>query len=154
MVDSRGQQKADLNLRGDADAIFRRSPSSEVLQSDLPMADESASDTDLSIISYYFARNEVQRQARLLTEIDQENSRFRSYSSDIDEGGTAILELFINESGRVGQVKLGYSSMSGRLLNVVRESFLQAEFSPAEREGLSVKSRMKIEVSVFPNQKR
>lgn len=63
---------------------------------------------------------------------------------------TAILALFIDETGVVRRVRVDTPALPGPLEDAARETFLQAHFSPGEINGQHVKSLIRVEV-VFDN---
>ena len=63
---------------------------------------------------------------------------------------TAILALFIDETGVVRRVRIDSPSLPSPLEDAAKETFLQAHFSPGEVDGQQVKSLIRVEV-VFDN---
>lgn len=63
---------------------------------------------------------------------------------------TAILALFIDETGLVRRVRVDGPSLPKPMEEAARDAFLQAHFSPGEIDGRRVKSLIRIEV-VFDN---
>jgi hypothetical protein len=56
-------------------------------------------------------------------------------------------ELFIDDTGGVVRVVSSNPELPGILVKAVREAFLSAAFTPGEREGRAVRSRIRIEVT-------
>lgn len=60
---------------------------------------------------------------------------------------TGEFELFIDDHGGVVRVVSANPELPGILVGAVREAFLSAAFSPGERQGRPVRSRIRIEVT-------
>lgn len=72
-----------------------------------------------------------------------------------DDGGpparrVGVLSLFIDEAGRVHHIVPEEPLLPSRYEEAAREAFMAAAFTPGERDGGAVKSRIRIEV-VFDN---
>lgn len=63
---------------------------------------------------------------------------------------TGILSLFIDETGRVQHIAANEPQLPPAFEQAAREAFMAAEFSPGERDGRPVRSRVRVEV-VFDN---
>lgn len=63
------------------------------------------------------------------------------------DGYTGEFEVFIDDTGGVVRVVNTTPDLPGILVNAVREAFLPALFHPGERDGRTVRSRIRIEVS-------
>lgn len=62
--------------------------------------------------------------------------------------GNVVLELFINETGSMDNVRIESATLPAGFQNLAREALLKAVFSPGYKDGMPVKSRLRIEVTV------
>lgn len=97
-------------------------------------------------LPYYYPTSELTHRANLATQLDM------SFLETAQGQGKAIVTLLINEGGSIDQVHIEASDLPPELENYLRQQFGSAHFHPAEREGLQVKSRMRIEVFIGPLQ--
>lgn len=97
-------------------------------------------------IPYYYGPREVSERAKPIEDIALEMATDGTPTVN----GKLILVLLINEGGAVDQVEIESSQLGADLEHVIVEQFRRALFSPAQRDGHAVKSRMKIEVVVRP----
>jgi periplasmic protein TonB len=72
---------------------------------------------------------------------------FYPETSDSVGKRTAILALFIDESGVVQRVRIDGPPLPSDMEDAARNAFLSARFTPGEREGRIVKSLIRIEVT-------
>jgi TonB family protein len=107
-----------------------------------------ASDTDTSGIPVprYYEPRELTQRATILREIDM----FLGELKDEPGSGKAIIRLWINENGTVDQAETESSALSEVFEHAVLAQFAAARFRPAERDGLPVKSLMRVEVEILP----
>ena len=77
-----------------------------------------------------------------------------SYPPGVEPGRvrTGRLTLFIDEAGAVRKVMVApppnaEDALPAPFVEAAREAFLQARFTPGERQGMPVKSRIDVEVS-------
>lgn len=75
---------------------------------------------------------------------------FLGEMKDIPGTGKAVIALWINERGGVDRVEMETSDLNSSFEKAVLDQFQAAHFQPAEREGVPVKSLMRIEVEVLP----
>jgi len=110
-----------------------------------PGSDDRAAGFGIPLPHYYGPR-EVSERARPAQDIDLEPPELLGVPGQ----GKLILLLWINESGSVDRVETESSQVDNAIEKVIAEQFRRARFAPANLDGRSVKSRMKIEVVVRP----
>ncbi|MDP2808828.1 MAG: hypothetical protein Q8O34_01625 [Rhodocyclaceae bacterium] len=96
-------------------------------------------------VPVYFDAGELTRRATILEDVTHSDKLQASPGT-----GKVILVLFISETGRVDRVEVESSRLTDAFQSVISGQFLSARFAPAERDGIPVKSRMRIEVLVRP----
>lgn len=97
-------------------------------------------------VPHYYPPRELTQRARILNDLDP-------HLGDLENTpgvGKAILMLWINESGGVDKVEVESSALQEVFEKAVVAGFLAAQFQPAERESIPVKSLMRIEVNILP----
>ena len=62
--------------------------------------------------------------------------------------GNVVLELFINETGRMDSVRVESATLSSAFQDLARDAFLMSVFTPGYKDGMPVKSRLRVEVRV------
>lgn len=97
-------------------------------------------------IPRYLSPGELTRRARILEDIEASPEGLKENPGS----GKIILVLFIGETGSVDRVELESSQLDEPFPSYFSHRFLSARFAPAERDGVSVKSRMRIEVTIRP----
>lgn len=97
-------------------------------------------------IPHYYHPEELSRRARVVVDIDP----FLGSLNDLPGTGKAVLTLWINEHGKVDRVETATSDLGEVFESAILSQFQAMLFQPAEREGVSVKSLMKIEVELLP----
>lgn len=110
-----------------------------------PATDHAATGLGLPL-PHYYGPQEVSERARPTEAIDLEPPELRG----IPGRGKLILVLWINEDGRVDRVETESSQVADTMARVISEQFRKATFTPAQLDGKTVKSRMRIEVVVRP----
>lgn len=98
------------------------------------------------VLPHYYPPEELTRRASIVRDLDPQLGGL----ADVPGVGKAILRLWINEAGGVDRVETESSTLQEVFAQAVSEGFLAARFQPAEREGVPVKSLMRIEVEVLP----
>lgn len=90
----------------------------------------------------YLHRQELNLAPRLLAPI------VVPYPEQVQKFGKfhAILSLYLNEIGNVDRVEVDSSDLSLEQLKETIQTFRRAHFSPGEKDGTPVKSRLRIEV--------
>lgn len=96
--------------------------------------------------AYYFGPDELTQRPAIASD----------FSLEVDEvtmnpgSGAMILTLFVSDSGKVDSVEFESGEIDPGLRDVLLRRFSEAEFTPGERGGVQVRSRIKIEVVVAP----
>lgn len=100
--------------------------------------------TDNGLLPYYHPPGELSTKPQAVEEI-----RFADAGALADiQSGSLILELFINETGRLDRVRVESGSLPESFQEIVAETFRQALFTPGMKNHVPVKSRLRIEVAV------
>lgn len=94
----------------------------------------------------YLDPKELTRRARVLEDIEPSPDELEGRPGS----GKIVLVLFISETGKVDRVELESSRLEEPFPSSLSRQFLAARFAPAERDGIPVKSRMRVEVVVRP----
>lgn len=95
---------------------------------------------------YYFPAKEVSETARLVSDgVDLPPTL-----ATLPDSGRMVILMLINEQGVVDRVKVETSELKPEMESAIRSQFLHARFSPAVKNGVAVKSRMRLEVIVQP----
>ncbi|MEW6164072.1 MAG: hypothetical protein AB1642_03325 [Pseudomonadota bacterium] len=97
-------------------------------------------------VQHYFPRQELSRPPRVARDIDP-------YLGQLKERpgiGKAVMVLWISERGEVDRVETEKSDMDGEFEAALQAQFRAARFLPGERDGIPVKSLMRIEVEILP----
>ena len=94
----------------------------------------------------YYPPEELTQRATIVRDLDPYLSELENASGS----GTAILRLWINEHGSVDRVDTESTTLPEAFARVVVEGFMAAQFKPAERVSIAVKSQMRVEVKVLP----
>jgi hypothetical protein len=100
--------------------------------------------SDKRFLPYYFASRELDSKPEASTEI-------RISGQEAMEGtapGNVVLELFINETGRMDSVRVESATLSSAFQDLARDAFLMSVFTPGYKDGMPVKSRLRVEVRV------
>lgn len=93
----------------------------------------------------YYEATEVTLRAKAIGDIAPLPPRLAD-----DAAGRLVLILRIGSDGRVDDVDVGDSTVGDRLTSAFAERFRALRFHPAERDGIAVASRMKVEVLLRP----
>lgn len=93
---------------------------------------------------YYDAR-ELSQRAKAIGDIDPLPLNLVS-----SESGRLVLVLRIANTGRVDDVDVEQTTVDNTLATALADRFRALRFHPAERDGITVASRMKIEVLLRP----
>lgn len=94
----------------------------------------------------YFSHRELSEHATMLTELPG----LPDDPVKVPGAGPLVITLWINELGLVDRVTVITSQVDSVTERAVVTQFERMRFSPAQRDGLAVKSRMKIRVDVLP----
>jgi TonB family protein len=94
----------------------------------------------------YFSAREVSERPEVIGDVSDLPGDF----AVIPDSGRLVLVLRINEGGTVDGVEVATSQVSRQLQEIVVRQFGSARFVPAKKDGVAVKSRLKIEVIVKP----
>lgn len=94
----------------------------------------------------YLDPKELTRRARVLEDIEPSPDELEGMPGS----GKVILMLFISETGKVDRVEVELSRLEEPFPSSLSRQFLAARFAPAERDGIPVKSRMRVEVVIRP----
>lgn len=90
----------------------------------------------------YHSRQQLTRQPQLAKNIDL--SPLVSFFSAPEE--TVIIELYINDQGKIDKVDIATNNLSPEGIATLQELLSQLQFSAGEINGRTVKARIKIEV--------
>jgi TonB family protein len=94
----------------------------------------------------YFSARELSERPEVIGDVADLPGEF----AVIQDSGRLVLLLRINEAGTVDDVDVVTSGVSRQLQAIVVRQFGSARFVPAKKDGVAVKSRLKIEVIVKP----
>lgn len=108
---------------------------------DLPEVADAPAEAVREDVHYYFPE-ELERQLIVL--------RDRSGEAEIDLPGDVLMNLFVNEQGRVVAITFEGVAPSLALQEQLRQAFMSMEFLPGMRQGRPVPSRMKIGIASLP----
>lgn len=97
-------------------------------------------------IPRYYRPDELTQRATILRDIDP----YLGELENVPGVGKSVLRLWINEQGGVDHVETMSTTLEEAFAKAVAASFMAARFQPAEREGIAVKSQMRVEVDVLP----
>lgn len=100
--------------------------------------------TDNGLLPYYHPPGELSAKPQAATEIHLAGTEALAGV----QSGSLILELFINETGRLDRVRVVSGSLPESFQEIVVETFRQALFTPGIKNHMPVKSRLRIEVAV------
>lgn len=100
--------------------------------------------TDNGLLPYYHPPGELSAKPQAATEIRLADTEALA---DV-QSGSLVLELFINETGRLDRVRVESGSLPESFQEIVAETFRQALFTPGMKNHIPVKSRLRIEVAV------
>ena len=93
---------------------------------------------------HYFRLDELTKIPRTLIDIPSDLS-FAAFEGLPQR---AVLRLFINENGNVDRVSIDGPELPEQVQNMLKSAFLDVIFDPGERNGVRVKSQIRIEVSL------
>lgn len=94
----------------------------------------------------YLGSRELSEHAEMLGEIPG----LPDDPIEVPGSGILVITLWINESGLVDRSSVVSSQLDAKTELAVVAQFQRMRFSPAQRDGRAVKSRMKIQVEVLP----
>jgi len=141
VLDTPPQTAASLDSLGQDEGH----PASSHLQTESASSANVEPATGVPVLHYY-PPQELSQRARILRDIDP----FLGELKDIPGTGKAVIALWINEQGGVDRAEMETSGLNRSFEKAVLEQFQAARFQPAEREGISVKSLMRIKVEILP----
>ena len=98
----------------------------------------------------YYIRDEVDRPARMIDNINEKDGPLDKALRDTNEHGSLVLELWINDRGWVEKTAAVESTLSEATLGIIREHVERAHFLPARLEHRPVSSRIFLEFQVNP----
>ena len=96
----------------------------------------------------YYIREEVDRPARMIDNINEKDGLLDKALRDTNEHGTLVIELWINDRGWVEKTEVVESILSDTTLRIIREHVERARFLPARLEHRPVSCRITLEFQV------
>lgn len=94
----------------------------------------------------YYGPREVTRRAQPIEDIAPSPPGLGAVTTT----GTLVLALWIGDAGDVERLEIESSAFDKGIGEVIAQQFRSIRFRPAEMDGVPVKSRMRIEVTVQP----
>lgn len=92
---------------------------------------------------YYYAVKELEQRPILKRQPEFNDAG----STDLMANGSAILELLIERDGHINAVNIVRTDLLETHLQPLRQAFSSLEYTPGEKQGMAVRSRVYIEVS-------
>lgn len=106
--------------------------------------DDAEADAKTGFLPYYFATRELDRKPEASTEILIADQASMAGVAP----GNVVLELLVNETGRLDSVRVESATLPAAFQDIAKDAFLKAVFTPGFKDGMAVKSRLRIEVVV------
>jgi len=92
----------------------------------------------------YMSAKELKRRPQIISDLDL----YPPSVNQITERGKLIAHIFIGEDGTVDTVAIQPTKLPPAFVEHVRTAFMKSRFTAGERDGQTVKSRIRIEVSI------
>lgn len=97
-------------------------------------------------LSNYFEMDDVSIRATVADEVDQDPPELDRISGQ----GKATLVFYINEFGKVDKLEFLASNLGAQFEDVLAQRYSKTVFLPAQIDGVAVKSRLRIEITIRP----
>ena len=92
---------------------------------------------------HYLQARDLDVPPQVIIDVPVDPPELRRYP----EGGQLVLELWIDELGRVVRTEAESGNLPAAFIDSARGSFAKSTFSPGLKDGRPVKSRLKVEVT-------
>lgn len=96
----------------------------------------------------YYIRDEVDRPARMIDNINEKDGPLDKALRDSNEHGVLVLELWINDRGWVEKTEVVETTLTDVTVEIIREHVEGARFLPARLEHRPVSCRITLEFQV------
>lgn len=117
----------------------------EALEATHPEAKEGIETaTGGGFLPYYYSPTELSKKPQAATDIQFPPLLALGETAS----GKVVLELLINEAGGLDSVRVESASLPEPVQKIAAETFRQAIFNPGMKDGLPVKSRLWVEVTI------
>lgn len=90
----------------------------------------------------FFALAELDAPPTVLQDIENDPPELRQYP----QGGRLVLQLWIDQTGRVVRAEALSSVLPEPFVASARENFMRAIFNPAKKDGVAVRARVSVEI--------
>lgn len=139
---------AEVASQSIAEQVAPEKPKSEHASSERKSNDNGFESLSPESNPHYYSRNELDRPPRMIDDINEKDGRLDKALRGVEDHGSVILELWINDRGWIDKTEVISSTLPNSVTTIIRNNIELARSVPARLNDRNVHSKIRIEFEV------